>query len=286
MTMTDDATPHPPRADRCATRYPIILVHGMGFQARIMGLIDYWGAIPRALTENGADVHISRVNAMDSHEKKAGVWREQVLGVLERTGMPKVNVIGHSDGCLYSRYAISNLGLASKVASHTSLAGPHRGSAAADIFMGSIPGPLRQVVGAKLDFASSLVMGDVNPDCLANGHELTREYMSDRFNPGAPDMPEVYYQSYGFRGTNALGAGLLTPSWMALLAREGENDGLVSVASARWGEYRGTIDGGALSAMGGINHLAIVGMHPSATPGYAPAGFFVTVAAGIKDMGF
>jgi triacylglycerol lipase len=277
---------HFPRSEVCSTEYPLVLAHGMGFQAKIMGTIDYWGAIPQELREHGADVHISSVNAMDSHARKGAAWKEQILGILEKTGKPRVNVIGHSDGCLYSRYAISNLGLESKVASHTSLAGPHRGSVIADMIMGSMPDTLRPMVGSPLDYVMSFVMGDVKPDSLANGHEMTRAYMNDHFNPGTPDMPGVYYQSYAFKVTNAAGAGLLTQSWMALLSEEGDNDGLVSVASAQWGEYKGIIDGGVWSFMGGINHFAAVGLQPAPVPGYDPGACFVSVAAGLKDMGF
>jgi triacylglycerol lipase len=274
------------RTDRCATEYPIVLAHGMGFQAKIMHLVDYWGAIPARLAEHGADVHVSRVNAVDSHARKGAQWKEEVLRVLDSTGKRRVNVIGHSDGCLYSRYAITHLGMDSLVASHTSLAGPHRGSAAADIFMGLVPDAHRALVGSHLDLAAVFAMGDVDPDTMANGHEMTRAWMTREFNPATPDMPGVYYQSYAYKVTNGAGAGVLCPTWAALLCEEGENDGLVSVASARWGDFKGTLDGGAWSFMGGINHFAVVGLHPAASFGYDPGVCFMSLAAGLKGMGF
>lgn len=274
------------RTEKCSTKYPIVLAHGMGFQAKIMGVIDYWGAIPRTLENNGADIHVTTVNAMDSHAKKGASWKEQVLGVLKKTGAPKVNVVGHSDGCLYSRHAITHLGLAPYVASHTSLSGPHHGSTAADVFMRSIPEALRPVVGGELDWMSALAMGDVKPDSMENGRELTRAYMNATFNPSTPDMSGVFYQSYGFKVTNAAGAGFLAPSWMAILPEEGDNDGLVSVASARWGEFRGVLDGGVWSFLGGVNHFAIVGLTPVAPPGYDPNACFVGLASGLREMGF
>jgi triacylglycerol lipase len=286
MYTGTDPGPRTVRSRRCATEYPIVLVHGMGFQAKIMRLVDYWGTIPGLLAEHGADVHVSRVNAVDSHARKGAAWREEVLGVLEKTGKRRVNVIGHSDGCLYTRYAITHLGMESLVASHTSLAGPHRGSAVADIFMGLIPDTHRALVGGHLDWAATFVMGDVDPDFMANGHEMTRAYMNREFNPATPDMPGIHYRSYAFRVTNGAGAGLLCPTWGALLCEEGENDGLVSVASARWGDFKGTLDGGVWSFMGGINHFAVVGLLPAATPGYDPGACFMTLAAELKNMGF
>lgn len=67
---------------------------------------------------------------------KAAAWKEQVVRIIKETGKGKVNVIGHSDGCPYSRYAISRLGLHAVAASHTGPACPHRGSCIADMLMG------------------------------------------------------------------------------------------------------------------------------------------------------
>ena len=39
----------------CSTRYPLLLVHGVGF--RDFHYFNYWGRIPRELTRNGAKVY-------------------------------------------------------------------------------------------------------------------------------------------------------------------------------------------------------------------------------------
>src|SRR6056297_2476268 len=117
-------------SDTCDTQYPIVLAHGMGASAEILGIVDYWWGIEEALEDEGADVYITSVNGMDSTESKAADFKQQYLGILAESGADKANIIGHSHGTLYTRYAISNLDLGAegKVASHTSLAGPHRGS--------------------------------------------------------------------------------------------------------------------------------------------------------------
>lgn len=65
--------------------------------------------------------------------------------------------------------------------------------------------------------------------------------MRDTFNPAHPDAPDTRYFSYG-AATDV--PGLLSPfraSWHVVDAAEGPNDGLVSVESSRWGDYRGTL---------------------------------------------
>ena len=66
------------------------------------------------------------------------------------------------------------------------------------------------------------------------------------FNSEILDREDVKYYSWGA----SFEPGLLdTFRWphTVILAKDGPNDGLVSVNSARWGEYRGTLMG--------VNHL-------------------------------
>jgi triacylglycerol lipase len=274
---------------KCATKYPIILAHGMGTEAKILYVIDYWGGIPGDLEDEGAKVYITNVNAMDSKASKAAQWKAQVLQIMAITGAKKVNVIGHSDGCLYTRYAISNLGMGSMVASHTSIAGPHRGSSTADMIMGLIPDTMEPMVGDVLDTVMSFLMGDVNGDSVANGYELTRPYMINTFNPNTRDVPGIYYQSYAYKCKNVIGAGpIFFITWLAMLPVEGDNDVLVSVNSAKWGNFKGVVEGSWLG--NGVNHLAAVGMlsgllYPPAI-GYDPSEHCINIAADLKSRGY
>lgn len=271
----------------CETKYPIILAHGMASQAKILGIINYWADIPGALDDNGADVYITTVNAMDSTENKAKEWRKQVLEIMAITGKSKVNVIGHSHGALYTRYAITNLGLGTKVASHTSIAGPHRGSVVAEMVLGIIPNAMEPLVGDLLNLVMSFVMGDVNGDTVSNGYDLVRSYMIKTFNPNTPDVSGVYYQSYAYKVKNIIGGGLFSLTWLAMIPFEGANDGLVSIDSAKWGNYKGIVDGSSLS--GGVNHLAAIGLFSgllyAPTLGYDAPSFFVDLASDLKNRG-
>jgi triacylglycerol lipase len=271
---------------KAATKYPIVLSHGMAAQAEILGgLIDYWGSIPSTMKKDGASVYITSVNAMDSTENKAAQWKAQVLQILAISGKGKINLIGHSHGTIYSRYAITNLGMSSKVASHTSIAGPHRGSVIADMIMGILPDWLERLGGPVLNLIFTIVMGDKNGDSVANGYALVRSNMTDVFNPNTPDIPGIYYQSYAYKITNALGAGALLATWELMKPHEGDNDGLVSVTSAKWGNFRGVIDGGSWSWLGGVNHLGAIGLL-SLPAGYDAEKHFVNIAADLKNRGF
>lgn len=276
-------------SSKCATKYPIVLSHGMGTQAKIMYLIDYWGNIPGSLEDEGASVYITSVNAMDSTANKALSWKKQVLQILAVSGAKKVNVIGHSHGCLYTRYAMSNLGMGGSVASHTSIAGPHRGSVIADMIMGLIPNSLEPMVGDVLDTIMSFLMGDNDGNSVANGYDLTRSYMINTFNPNTPDISGVYYQSYAYKVKNVIGAGpIFSITWLAMLPFEGDNDVLVSTTSAKWGNFKGVIEGASWAY--GVNHLAAVGMmsgvlYPPVI-GYDPIAHFENIVADLKTRGY
>lgn len=268
----------------CATKYPVVLAHGMGASAEILGIMDYWWGIEPALEDKGANVYITSVNGMDSTANKAAAFKTQFLQILAVTGKAKANVIGHSHGCLYTRYAISNLGLATKVATHTSIAGPHRGSAIANILVYGLPSSLLNVAGDVLDLVYAFVFGDDNPNTIQNGIELCTDYMANVFNPNTPNKTGIYYQSWAAKAKTACPSIILNPTWLILLTQEGANDGLVSITSAKWGTYKGVQDAAWYST--GCDHLNIVGQLFGLTPGFSAPDFFVSVVSDLKTKGY
>jgi hypothetical protein len=54
----------------CATKYPILLVHGVSFRDDVP-IIKYWSRIPKALEKNGAKVFLAHTNAFNSHVENA-----------------------------------------------------------------------------------------------------------------------------------------------------------------------------------------------------------------------
>jgi len=89
---------------------------------------------------------------------------------------------------------------------------------------------------------------------------LTTRYLTNIFNPRTPDDPRVRYFSLAGR-TGSL--NIWHPLWLpkAILdgadGREG-NDGLVSVSSARWGEFLGTLEGADHWAVRGASGIELL----------------------------
>ncbi len=267
----------------CDTKYPVVLAHGMGASAEILGIVDYWWGIEDALDDEGCNTYITSVNGMDSTASKAAAFKTQFLQILAISGAPKANIIGHSHGTLYTRYAISNLGLGGKVASHTSLAGPHRGSAVADLVMYNTGGFVQDALGASLNFVYAFIFGDDNPNTIENGYDLCTDYMTGVFNPNTPNISGIYYQSWAAKAKTSCPSVILQATWLVLLFEEGANDGLVSVNSAKWGNFRGVEDAAWYSP--GCDHLNIVGQLFGITPGFDAPDFFVDIVSDLKNRG-
>lgn len=110
----------------CATRYPIIMVHGIGF--RDLRYFNYWGRMPKVLSCHGASIYYGHQKAWGTIEENAALIKENIEHILKETGAKKVNIIAHSKGGLDSRYMITKLGMKDKIASLTTVSTPHHGS--------------------------------------------------------------------------------------------------------------------------------------------------------------
>lgn len=119
--------------DYAATRYPIILVHGLTGTDDYFGVIPYWYGMQSDLQQHGATVFVADLSGFQSDLGPNGRG-EQLLAyvkqVLAVTGAQKVNLIGHSQGGLTSRYVAAVA--PQLVASVTTIGTPHRGSEFAD----------------------------------------------------------------------------------------------------------------------------------------------------------
>jgi len=271
-------------SNTCDTKYPLVLAHGMGASAEILGIIDYWWGIEDELADEGCDVYITSVNGMDSTINKAAHFKSQVLHILAISGASKVNIVGHSHGTIYTRYAVSNLGLGSKVATHTSIAGPHKGSKLADLIMFSFSDDVVNMLGSAIDWIYAYIFGDSNPNSIENGYDVCTDYMINTFNPNTPNVGGIYYQSWAAKAKWGCPSVLMEIPWLIMLGLEGPNDGLVSVESAKWGNFRGIEDAAWWSP--GCDHLNIVGLMFGITPGFDAPGFYVDIAQELKDWGY
>ena len=267
----------------CDTANPVILAHGTGGSAEILGIVDYWWGIPDALENEGAQVYVTTVNGLDGTEDKAEQFKQQLLQIEAVSSASQFNIIAHSHGTLYARYAISNLDLAPHVVSLTSIAGPHYGMKLADMIVKNFPDPLKSFTGDTLDFIYAYIFGDTDPDSFQNVYDVTTDYMQNVFNPETPDADGVYYQSWAAKVKYGCPNIILDPVWRILVTAEGPNDGLVAVESAKWGNFRGVESAAWWSP--GCDHLNIIGHLFGITPGFNAPDFYVDIVADLKDRG-
>lgn len=228
-------------------RYPLLLVHGLGFRDDMT--LSYWGRIPQALEAFGCQVFLSGQDGGGNAEHNGAQVARRINEILKLTGAEKVNIIAHSKGGLDSRYAISSLNMADKVASLTTLATPHHGSKSIDMIM-KLPDPVIRFAGACADGWFRLI-GDQAPST----HQILRSFTTEEaslFNAQNPDREGVFYQSYAFVMDKPLADPLLWLSNLVVQRIEGENDGLLPPDAVKWGNFRGVYRS---SQRRGISHL-------------------------------
>lgn len=262
----------------CKTRYPLLLVHGIGF--RDLRYFNYWGRIPRELMRNGAVIYYGNQEALGTIAYNGEDIRSRILKIREETGAEKVNIIAHSKGGLDARYAITHLGMAPYVASLTTMSTPHRGCRFVD-YACRLPEGLYRFVARCFDRTFSR-FGDRNPDFYTATHQFSTTE-SARFNEETPDCPQVYYQSFASRMKYPWSHLLLGIPWCMIWPLEGENDGLVSTDSARWGEFRGVFRN---QRMRGISHGDMIDLKRQDYKGFDVVEAYVQIVAELREKGY
>ena len=213
------------------TKYPILLLHGVGFRDLKWPL--YWGRIPKALSDMGVELFYGQQDCWARVEDNAKTIKARIRQIIDETGSEKVNIIAHSKGGLEARMVASSLGMGKAIASITTIGTPHRGSKTIDKLL-KIPDSLFNIASFAVDNWIGLI-GDTKPNFYAVCQDFSTEY-AERFNRENPDVPGVYYQSYaGIMRTPFSDINLSTANLIVKLI-EGDNDGLVSVDSAKWGD--------------------------------------------------
>lgn len=254
-----------------ATRYPILLVHGLNW--RDDWVLSYWGPVARTLEEAGYAVFLSGQDAWGSVAGNAEVLRRRGNEILAQTGAERLNLVAHSKGGIECRLLISALGFGSRTASLTTICTPHHGSRSAAFWLAR-PRICRLAGGAMESFWRA--RGDLCPDFSAALEALTPAAM-ERFNLENPDDPQVYYQSWQAR--------LLRPGWdpvdrvqLWLTRADAPTDGLVSPESAVWGRDRGVLEG--------ISHQDAAGGRRRRRKNFSAVNFYLRLAAELAEMGF
>ncbi len=270
---------------KCKTIYPVVFAHGFAAKEGMLGFLDYFYKVEEAIVAEGGITFTPTINAMDNVENKAKDFKKQVEDFMLLTNSKKVNIIGHSHGGIYTRYAITMLGMEDVVASHTSIDAPQRGSSGPDMVLEMFPGASANIVGDIVDVIYGNILGDNNPNSEDNCREMTTDYMQNEFNPVVVDSPKVYYQSYaGVIKYISPSNSWATILWPAIGLREGANDGAVSEFSANWGNYRGRLTGAWWS--NGVDHIKVVGQPFGITPGFDAPEFYTDVVRELVTTGY
>ena len=228
-------------------RYPILLVHGTG--VRDFKHVGYWGRVPDALSARGCLVYTGNQDAWATVEENAEALRQRALALLAETGAEKLHLIAHSKGGLDARHMMAFPELVGRVASLTTVSTPHHGSKTMDALCRMPDGLFR--LGAVLVNAWYRLLGDRNPDFRRVCRQLTTTWAAD-FNQAHPDLEGVAYRSYA-GVMDWWGGDLFLAVPHFIIGRvEGENDGLVTVASARWTNFQPVWRG---AGRRGVSHM-------------------------------
>ncbi|MBS2017323.1 MAG: alpha/beta fold hydrolase [Deltaproteobacteria bacterium] len=278
--------PAGPASEGLGAPYPVVLMHGMaGFGKLEVGPvgITYFDGVVADLAKRGEAVYTTTVPPFDTSDARAKALTSQIDEILKRTGKAKVNLVGHSQGGMDARVITSpaGLGYGNRVASVTTIATPHRGSKVADLVLGLLKGVpasvIDDVTGSFLGLVQKTAYElDADAHLRAQVSELSEDHMTKVFNPKYVDAPGVLYMSYAGRTNLRTGIGVcdggkypnnpldvdaaqaaLAP--MALFLEEGKlkiNDGLVTVESAKWGQFQECVPADHLKEVGQLGPAA------------------------------
>jgi triacylglycerol lipase len=260
-------------------KYPLVLVHGAVFREKSLG-VNYWSRIPRYLERAGVAVYFSGTEAWATIKANGEILKQTVLNILEETGAEKVNIFAFSRGGLEARYMISCLGMESKVASLTTMSSPHRGAKIMDILLKFPQWVFRFF--AFFENPWGRLLGDRNPDFVTSCRELGRAWCSE-FNRECPDMKGIYYQSYATQLRFFFGDPIFFFTWLLLRIYDGPNDGLCSVESAKWGNFRGVI---TTRGLFGVSHAGIADFYRIPYRGLRVPELYVSIMKDLAGRGF
>lgn len=264
-----------PEPQGTAAQYPIVFVHGFSASPSFVG---FGATILDAVSNDGHTVYDAALPPFAPVRVRTNYLARRVKAVLDETGAAKIHIIAHSMGGLDARYLVCHgitqdgsdlsgldLDYSQVVASITTVSTPHFGAYAADLMLAIDPPEnlLNAMAGVFGNLFSDVAS---DPDVRGALVDLSEQNAPD-FNAACPDHPDVRYLSYAgvssVLGINSQedrertlcetslrhpGTAAKTHTLLdvpAAVAAHGielrPNDGLVTVESARWGEFLGCI---------------------------------------------
>jgi triacylglycerol lipase len=166
------------------------------------------------------------------------------------------------------------------VASLTTMSTPHRGSKIIDVLCHAPDGIFR--AAAKGFNAYYRFIGDKNPDFYTAIRQFSTRF-TDSFNENVKDLPEVYYQSYASVMKSMFSDSLLLIPYSVIRLIEHENDGLVSIESAKWGRFRGVFSN---KYRRGISHGDMIDLKREDYRGFDVIEKYMEIVSELKQMGY
>jgi pimeloyl-ACP methyl ester carboxylesterase len=301
--VTASVPPPSTGSQACNTKYPVLLLHGVALTDNTLGY-NYFGRIPASLRSRGATVFGGEQDAWGAYTTNAEQIKKRILQITDpaSTSNPgglnlgKVNIIGHSKGGLDTRQMLHMYPeMKTKIASFTTMATPHRGTALADWVFAS---GLEPYLGFAIKVLSFL-QGDTNPNFPVAAGSMRRANMVTTNNQwnSLGGYSGILSQSYAAEIKNdtlkQLDVALLATGWvmgnLAPAPLEPYNDGAVPTSSAPFGTFKGT-NVGVTAGYGGLTHFGITDrgilIFPGMTPGYDAPAFYRNVVANLKTAGY
>lgn len=192
----------------------VVLLHGfLGFVQ--IGPLHYFRGIVKTFNQAGIYCLSPQVPPAGTIQQRA----ESLANQLFQNNIQNHTLIAHSMGGLDARYLISHLDPDHRIKHLITIGTPHHGSPVANWFLNS-----RRPFPSWIRYRGMPGLGELTPEAR-------------QANP-IPDRVDVTYQSYASaRPLHEI------PFWLRPYSRmiPNENDGLVSVESAKWGDFQGTL---------------------------------------------
>lgn len=256
-------------------KYPIVLAHGIA--AKQLRIMNAFGRIERELGEAGYRVFVADTDGFGAIETNAEQLKTFCLGVLDRTGAKKVNIIAHSKGGLDAKYMITSLGMEDRVASLTTLCTPHKGSVIASLIW-RLPMWLKKIYAFFIDSFYRIFLGDKSPNSMRACEQLR---LSEESADTLGFSDKVYCQSYSTtleRGRDCFVMAL--PMKIYKHFENVKSDGLVSADSSKFGEYKGE----CLDIS--ISHVQIIDLFSKKSQKEKIYAFYKKLCAELAEMGY
>ena len=171
---------------------------------------------------------------------------------------------------------ISMLNMEDKVASLTTLSTPHHGSKLSRKLL-TLPNWIKKLIAVFVNLFYKICK-DEHPDILGVGKQLTDESMIE-FNNKIINSEKVFYQSYSSSLNSNKMFVLKIPNAIMHKIENEDSDGMVSISSSKWGEYKGDMPEG-------IDHAKMVGAYGTYNSLLTISKFYLNIIKELKEMNF